>query len=160
MAAINSNKPHVDHFQKRSRGSRKQSANNDRLQTIDIELDDYQLMDAMAKTPITSKKTKVKNATRKRKTATTMDESTSKNKTIKSKRKTKAKTNDDHDHDEDSNNEAKENLKNVVNCEPKPNEPRKYRYILPEVDFSMRLEQKEPKRAKGVVTRSRAKHIE
>ncbi|XP_075584500.1 uncharacterized protein LOC124499637 isoform X1 [Dermatophagoides farinae] len=160
LAAINSKKPHVDHFRKRSRGSRKQSANNDRLQTIDIELDDYQLMDAMTKTPITSKKTKVKNATRKRKTATTMDESTSKNKTIKSKRKTKAKTNDDHDHDEDSNNEAKENLKNVVNCEPKPNEPRKYRYILPEVDFSMRLEQKEPNGAKGVVTRSRAKHIE
>ncbi|KAH9417517.1 hypothetical protein DERP_007515 [Dermatophagoides pteronyssinus] len=154
-----SNNHNVDQFHKRSRGRgpRKQSStasmtnDDDELQTIDImELDDNQLIDAMnERSSVTNGKRKTA-PTRKRKTTTI-------NKTCKSNES------DDHLIDDDCINQQ-ENQKNVASCQPqRMNNQKKCRIILPDVDFSMRLEcndsNEQTTKAKVIMTRSRAKRI-
>ena len=154
-----SNNHNVDQFHKRSRGRgpRKQSStasmtnDDDELQTIDImELDDNQLIDAMnERSSVTNGKRKTA-PTRKRNTTTI-------NKTCKSNES------DDHLIDDDCINQQ-ENQKNVASCQPqRMNNQKKCRIILPDVDFSMRLEcndsNEQTTKAKVIMTRSRAKRI-
>ncbi|XP_027198460.2 uncharacterized protein LOC113792734 [Dermatophagoides pteronyssinus] len=154
-----SNNHDVDQFHKRSRGrgSRKQSStatmtnDDDELQAIDImELDDNQLIDAMnERSSVTNGKRKTA-PTRKRKT-------TAINKTCKSNES------DDHLIDDDCIDQQ-ENQKNVASCQPqRMNNQKKCRIILPDVDFSMRLEcndsNEQTTKAKVIMTRSRAKRI-